>query len=218
VRIVIRDHGVGIEAEHLSRIFDPYFSTQQTGRGLGLATVHSIVRQHNGHIQVRSTPGQGTTFTVLLPAQREQDQPQQQATPPQQSVSRAARILLMDDEDMVLEVTTMILRKLGHDVDQAHDGEAAIACVRQALDDGRPYDCLIMDLTIPNAMGGQEAITHILALDPHARALVSSGYATDAVMANYADYGFVGVLPKPFTLKSLRKALDEVLQQARTTP
>ena len=210
VRIVVRDEGGGIAPEHLQKIFDPYFSTKNAGRGLGLTTVYSIVRQHGGNIYVKSVPGAGTSFTLLVPAQPGALSPER-ISAATSSMSRRAMILLMDDDRMVLDVSSTILKKLGHAVDVARDGVEAIAKYRQALEAGQPYDCLIMDLTVPGGMGGREAMAKILEVDPQAKALVCSGYATDPVMANCRAYGFAGALPKPFTMAALKEALAEVL-------
>lgn len=117
----------------------------------------------------------------------------------------------MDDDRMVLEVSSSILHKLGHAVDLARDGSEALVKYANALEAGKRYDCVIMDLTVPGGMGGSEAMTKILGIDPRARGIVSSGYAADPVMADPRSYGFAGVLPKPFTVTSLRQVLAQVL-------
>ncbi|MES2626033.1 MAG: ATP-binding protein [Pseudomonadota bacterium] len=210
VRIVVRDNGGGIAAEHLDKIFDPYFSTKNAGRGLGLTTVYSIIRQHGGNIYVKSVPGTGTSFTLLLPAEAGATNPERTATTTAPA-SRHATVLVMDDDRLVLEVSSAILRKLGHVVEVARDGGEAIEKYQHALKSGKPYDCLIMDLTVPGGMGGMEAMAKILEINPRAKALVCSGYATDPVMANCRAYGFISALPKPFTMSSLKEALAEVL-------
>ncbi len=214
VRVCVRDEGTGIEPKHLDRIFDPYFTTKQTGSGLGLATAYSIIKRHGGHIGVVSALGQGTTFTLYLPASA--SPPQAETTPSAAacpSPARPANILVMDDEKMIRDIVTKMLLRCGFSVATAPGGREAIAMYQQARAAGAPFDVVIMDLTIPGGIGGKEAIKDILALDPQARVIVSSGYADDPVMANYADYGFKGVAAKPYTLGNLQKVLRQALQQ-----
>ncbi len=216
VKITVRDEGVGIDEDHISRIFDPYFSTKQTGAGLGLATVHSIVRKHKGHITVESVLGQGTTFTVFLPAERtSEDLPGESGEffEPGSSVYTAARILIMDDEQMVRDVSAAMLERLGYGFDFAADGQEALEKYRSSIEDGRPFDVVIMDLTIPGGMGGREASAKLLEMDPKARIIVSSGYSTDPIMANFTKYGFKGRLVKPFRLDDLEEVLKQVLKE-----
>jgi len=213
VKVSVRDEGTGIDPKHLGRIFDPYFTTKQAGNGLGLATVYSVITKHGGHIDVASALGHGTTFTFYLPATAA---PSQAAAHPPAAphphLDHPARILVMDDEPVVCDIVTRMLHACGFEVATARDGQQAIARYQQALAAGTPFDVVIMDLTIPGGIGGKEAIKDILALDPHARAIVSSGYADDPVMANYADYGFKGIAAKPYTLSELRHVLQQVLQ------
>ncbi len=204
VEISVRDHGVGIPAETLPRIFDPYFTTRQTGTGLGLAVVHSIVKNHGGTIRVNSQPGAGTTFIVLLPAAEMAPQTTSTTTagPPVQR-----RVLVMDDEDMVRKVLAKMLTRLGCEVETAADGAQAVELFRQARQNARAFDLVIMDLTIPGGMGGREAITHLQKIDPGIKALVSSGYSDDPVMSDHRAHGFAGVVPKPYAAEQLKNAI-----------
>ena len=208
VEILFHDHGTGIAPEHLSRIFDPYFSSKSTGSGLGLAISYSIIKNHDGLISVRSELGQGTTFSILLPAARqsalESTQPKKQAD--LQHLG-AKKILIMDDENAVRELMATMLTLLGCSTEQARDGEEALALYSQAKNEGAPFDSVIMDLTIPGGMGGKDAVASLLALDPEANVIVASGYANDPIMASYKEYGFSAILPKPFTLGELNKVL-----------
>ena len=212
IHISIRDTGVGISAEHLPMIFDPYFTTKQRGSGLGLATSYSIVSHHMGCITAESEPGKGTTFHVYLPAT-----PQETVAPPPQAAGHATgsgRILVMDDEPMIREVAGAFLGMLGYDVSFAEHGEEAIALYREALQSGRPFAAVVMDLTIPGGMGGKEAIRRLLEIDPSVKALVSSGYSTDPVMADYRNFGFKGVVLKPYVIGDLSSALQSVISES----
>ncbi|MCP4118087.1 MAG: response regulator [Desulfobacteraceae bacterium] len=215
IKVTMDDEGTGIDHKYLDRIFDPYFSTKQAGCGLGLATVLSIINKHNGHISVDSQLGKGTRFTFYLPASESQERPEtkQPVAVKASSTEHIARVLVMDDEKVILNVTKRMLERIGYKVDTALDGGEAIEICRQAMDAGKPFDYVIMDLTIPGGIGGKEAIKEILEIDPDARAIVSSGYADDPVMANYAEYGFKGMAAKPYTLNELREVMGQVLEK-----
>ncbi len=213
VRMTVRDEGVGIDQKNIDRIFDPYFTTKQNGSGLGLAVTYSIISQHGGHIGVVSEPGRGTTFTLYLPAsvsprRAETGESRRAGSPPE----RPVRVLVMDDEEMILSVTARMLEPDGFVVAAARSGREAVEMYLQARASGTPFEAVIMDLTIPGGMGGCEAVKAILAGDPHARVIVSSGYAEDPVMANHAEYGFSGVLEKPYTRNRLLDVLAQVLK------
>ena len=209
VRISIQDDGPGIPPEHLSRIFDPFFTTKHKGRGLGLATAYSIVRKHDGLIEVESKRDQGATFHVYLPApmQAVATETEEQNPPP----TGQGRILVMDDEPDILNFSHDALKRLGYEAELARDGTEAIRRYREALEAGRPFSAIIMDLTIPGGIGGKEAIKDLLELDPQARAIVSSGYSNDPVMAEFSKYGFRGVVAKPYEIRELARVLREVI-------
>jgi len=209
VRISIQDDGPGIPPEHLSRIFDPFFTTKHKGRGLGLATAYSIVRKHDGLIEVESKRDQGATFHVYLPApmQAVATETEEQNPPP----TGQGRILVMDDEPDILNFSHDALKRLGYEAELARDGAEAIRRYREALEAGRPFSAIIMDLTIPGGIGGKEAIKDLLDLDPQARAIVSSGYSNDPVMAEFSKYGFRGVVAKPYEIRELARVLREVI-------
>ena len=214
IKITVRDEGIGIEQNHLDRIFDPYFSTKQAGSGLGLATTYSIINKHSGHIIVDSELGKGTTFTLYLPASKSQQLPETKQPLAERSTrEQTTRILVMDDEEMIREVTTKMLEISGFSVETASDGKQAIEMYKLWMDAGEAFDVVIMDITIPGGIGGKEAIKDILEIDPEARAIVSSGYADDPVMANYAEYGFKGIATKPYTMSDLREVLSRVLEK-----
>jgi PAS domain S-box-containing protein len=210
--IAVADRGTGIAEEHRSRIFDPYFTTKQEGRGLGLAVSHSIVSNHKGAITLSSQVGHGSIFTVYLPVA----DGAAMLTPPPQTASPSGhgRVLVMDDEEGVRQIAGKILRALGHEVDFARDGREAIERWQQARSAGLPFDVVIMDLTVPGGMGGREAMRELLVLDPRAKGIVSSGYSRDPVLAKYGDYGFREVLAKPYSVADAGRVLSAVLTSA----
>ncbi len=211
IELLFQDHGTGIPPEHLSRIFDPYFSSKSTGNGLGLAISYSIIKNHGGVITVSSQLGQGTLFSILLPATHKHAAHPKKKDEAQEIAPR--RILLMDDDQTVQEITEAMLTFLGCSVKHASDGKEAIALYMQAKKDNIPFDIVIMDITIPGGMGGKEAVTALLAMDPQVRAIVSSGYANDPIMANYQEYGFYGILPKPFRIDELKKVITATMEK-----
>lgn len=209
VRISIQDNGVGIPEEALPRIFDPYFTTKPKGSGLGLATVYSIIKNHDGGIEVDSRAGEGTVFHLYLPASEKiltQDMPE--AAEP---VAGMGRILLMDDEDVVRDVGSELLSALGYSVTICGDGVQMISLYRSAIESGKAFDAVIMDLTVPGGMGGKEAMDRLLEIDPEVKGIVSSGYNNDPILSSYRDYGFRGVVTKPYTLIELGDVLHAVL-------
>ncbi len=209
VLVSVTDQGVGIPREHLGKVFDPYFTTKQKGSGLGLATTYSIIKRHNGYITVESMVGKGTTFHFYLPASGLIHK--KEAEPAAAAVSGAGRVLIMDDEEMVRDVAGRVLSRLGYDVAYASCGEEAITAYEKARIDGCPFDVVIMDLTIPGAMGGKEAVKRLREIDPAVKAVVSSGYSNDPIMAHYADYGFCGMVSKPYTIKKLSDTIQKVM-------
>ena len=211
IKIDISDSGSGIPETMLENIFDPYFSTKEQGSGLGLAITHSIISKHGGAISVQSEPGAGTTFTIYLPASTRQQQKKMSAEP-MMTTSHKAKIMIMDDEELIRDVTSAMLSILGHEVIPARDGKEAVKLYQQYHDAGEPIDIIIMDLTIPGGMGGKEAVREILAINPRARVIVSSGYSHDPVMAHCQEYGFVAALVKPFQLQDINDVLNQTLK------
>ena len=211
IEVTLCDNGPGVPDAIRSEIFDPYFTTKQDGNGLGLALTYSIVKKHGGHISVANRPEGGACFTVWLPAAEKEETTDMTEPQSGKQEARQARVLVMDDDEMIREIAQAMLENLGCEVEQAEEGEQALVMYRQAMEQGQPYDLLIMDLTVLSGMGGREAMEKIRQLDPTARALVSSGYSNDPVMANYADYGFSGAVSKPYTQDELAQAVQEVL-------
>ena len=219
VKISIRDHGVGIPEKHLSKIFDPYFSTKemgiQKGMGLGLAITYSIINSHDGYITVESEVGVGTTFTLFLPA-HEKDirelKPIEILEPGKPSI-RAGRILVMDDEESIRKLSKQRLGRLGYEPELAKDGTEAIELYKKAMNSGQPFDLVILDLTVKGGMGGKDAVKALLKIDPQVKAIVSSGYSNDPVMTDFKAYGFTGALHKPNTKKELIAVLKNITKE-----
>jgi PAS domain S-box-containing protein len=209
VKLTIFDQGIGIPPEHLSRIFDPYFTTKQKGSGLGLATAYSIIKKHDGYITVESRLGAGTSFTILLPASANQAPAASKGEG--HPLRGKGRVLVMDDEDLIRDVVGQMLEYIGYEPDFARDGAEAIERYRMAKETGRPFRAVIADLTIAGGMGGREAIKKLLEFDPDAKAIVSSGYSNNPIMANYRKYGFCGVVAKPYEIQKLSDELYKVI-------
>ena len=209
VEISISDQGTGIPPEHLQRIFDPYFTTKEKGSGLGLATSYAVIRNHGGVVTVASELGKGTLFTVTLPASAAG--PEQAAPASVAASGRRGRVLLMDDEALIREVAGELLRAIGQEVVFAECGEVAIAAYQEAMAKGRPFDAVILDLTIRGGMGGVETVRRLLEIDPAVKAIVSSGYSDDAAISSYREKGFQAVLNKPYTVEGLHAVLNELM-------
>jgi two-component system, cell cycle sensor histidine kinase and response regulator CckA len=211
IKISISDQGVGISQEHMQRIFDPYFTTKEKGRGLGLASAYSIIRNHDGHISVFSRQGRGTTFTIHLPliSIPKAIRPAQQGS----VITGSGKILVMDDEEAVLEVADEILAYLGYEAVCARNGEDALELYRKIDEAGEKFVAIIADLTIPGGMGGEEMAKVLLETDPGVKIIVSSGYNNDPIMSEYGSYGFSGVICKPYLVEDVSRVLAEVLGQ-----
>jgi two-component system, cell cycle sensor histidine kinase and response regulator CckA len=215
VKISLRDTGVGMPREDLSKIFDPYFTTKgESHSGLGLAVAYFVVKKHGGLITVDSEPEVSTTFTIYLPAAAAA-RARVETAPAAVEGPGHGRILVMDDEEIVRKVLEKILGRFGYETAFAKDGAEAVDMYRSAMEVGRPFDAVIMDLTVTGGMGGREAIELLRLIDPSAKAIVSSGYSDDPVMADFRRYGFDGVIAKPFRADELREALGRVLAAKR---
>ena len=214
VRLSIADQGCGIPQEMLPRIFDPYFSTKQRGdqkgMGLGLTICHAILHKHQGAITVTSRVGTGSTFDLYLPAARKPVD--QEPAPPPDRLLQPARILVMDDEEALREIVGISLRQMGHEVELVEDGRRAVEAYRRARDQGRPFDAVLLDLTVRGGIGGAEAVHSLLQLDPSVKAIVMSGYANDPVLQEPERHGFKGAMPKPFNVRKLQEILSQVLR------
>lgn len=205
VVISFHDRGGGIPGEILTRIFDPYFTTKQKGSGLGLTACFTIVKKHGGHITAESEPGAGSAFHVYLPLSGHSAP--EQAEPGKDFHAEGGRVLLMDDETGVLKIGARMLEHLGYRVETALCGAEAVKLYKSAMKNGKGFDAVILDLTIPGGMGGKVALKKLLEADPEVKALVSSGYSSDAILSNYEQHGFSGVISKPYTVAELKAAL-----------
>ncbi|MHC1709266.1 MAG: ATP-binding protein [Methanomassiliicoccales archaeon] len=208
IRIKIQDSGPGVPEDVLERIFDPYFSTKGHNRGLGLTLAQSVIRRHGGVIVAESQPGQGAAFITYLPVHR--------YVPDQRlgdggRKERSGRILWMDDEDGIREIGKELLEHLGYEAVTAAEGQEAIDLYQRDLGT-RPFDAVILDLLVPNGLGGAETMEKLMAIDPAVRAVVCSGYSNDPIMANHLEHGFMAVLPKPFNIANLKSVLATVTQ------
>ena len=210
VRIAVRDSGEGIPPEVQERIFDPYFTTKANGSGLGLAVSYSIVRKHGGAITVDSEPGKGSTFTFYLPASRK---PLERRGDGERGrlPTGSGRILVLDDEEFIRRLTCRMLERLGYEPVAVSDGESAVREYRRSLETGQRFVLTILDLTIAGGQGGIETLAALRELDPQVRALLCSGYGGDQALRDFQEYGFNGLLPKPFRLAELARAVADAL-------
>ncbi len=209
VEISVSDTGTGIPEQFLEKIFDPYFTTKQQQSGLGLSTCYSIISKHGGHITVSSDFGNGSTFCVYLPAAQRSGE---SGTGPFSFFpSGQGRILVMDDEKQVREIMKEMLEMLGYRVECAKEGSEAVELYRKGMEEGVPYAAVILDLTVPGGVGGIETIASLQDMDPNVKAIVSSGYSSDPVMAKYGEYGFQSVLAKPYRLQDVNDVLRKLV-------
>jgi len=211
VMIAIQDTGIGIPERFLGNIFDPYFTTKEKGSGLGLATSYSIVSNHGGVIDVRTKSGQGSTFLIYLPARAGQTSGDATFEPEKRSLTRTARILVMDDEEIIRNLSSELLRVLGHEVEVSKHGQEALEMYQSAVAGGKPFDIVILDLTVRGGMGGSETMQNLLAIDPAVRAIASSGYSEDTRTVNYQKQGFKAFLKKPYHIDTLSEVLNKML-------
>ena len=211
VKISVKDNGEGIPEEIQDRIFDPFFSTKEEGRGLGLYSAYLIATRHGGDIDFESHPGRGTTFHILLPStgkapRREIKEKAGEATVGEGKI----RVLLMDDQEAVLDSTSLLLKELGFEVETARNGQEAIERYKRALEEGKAFHAVVMDLTVPGGMGGKEAIKRLKEIDPNVRAIVYTGYSNDPILSSFREYGFSGALKKPFKIEELITEIKRV--------
>jgi CheY-like chemotaxis protein len=208
VKITIKDQGEGIPQEDLCKVFDPYVTTRKAGRGLGLTSAYSILKKHEGHITVESSPGEGASFTLFLPASFSHVSNQVEYSGLKYG---HGKILVMDDDNLMLNILGTMLETLGYKAEFALEGQQAVDKYAEAQQSGAPFDAVVMDLIIPGGMGGREAVKKLLAIDPRAKVIVSSGYRNNSVMSDYKNYGFSGVIAKPYRATELSKLIQQVL-------
>ncbi len=214
IRVDIKDEGVGIPENYLKRIFDPYFTTKAKGNGLGLATTYSIMKNHNGLITVDSKVHFGSTFTLYLPASRNVELPVESPRSITPVIAGTGRVLVVDDEEAIRALVEFTLSRLGYEVTDAATALDGVNIYREHLEKGERFDAVILDLTLPGGMGGKEALKRLIEIDPTVNAIVSSGYAMDSTMARYQDYGFRGVIAKPYEASELGKIVHEVIESS----
>jgi two-component system cell cycle sensor histidine kinase/response regulator CckA len=221
VKVSIEDQGIGIEEENLPKIFDPYFTAKgmgsDKGMGLGLAVAFSIVQRHNGHIAVESIPDKGTTVNIYLPVYREETE----ITNNHKEAARRShgRILFMDDEEAVREIGGQFISHMGYEVVLAGNGDEAMTLYKDALNSGKSFDAVILDLTVKVGIGGKEVMGELLSLDPNVKAIISSGYTDDPAISRYGDWGFKGAITKPYGIEQLKGILQRIgLGENKETP
>ncbi|MBN1622452.1 MAG: PAS domain S-box protein [Endomicrobiales bacterium] len=211
IKICIRDSGVGIPKENLNKIFDPYFTTKNEGSGLGLSTVYSIIKKHNGHITVQSESGKGTEFCIYIPAYKGKiEKPVKEENIIEKD---SGRVLIMDDDKAVLNVLSRMLKHIGYEVVSTNDGKEAIKVYKESMNSGKPFDAVILDLTVRAGMGGKLAISELLKIDPNVKAVASSGYSDDSTAAEHKNLGFKEFLGKPYVPEKLSKVLKSIKAQ-----
>jgi PAS domain S-box-containing protein len=211
LRIDIIDEGYGIPKENLDKVFDPYFTTKPKAGGLGLSSTYAIMKNHEGHISISSTPAKGTTVTLYFPAVVESTKIKCDEL--KRKTTGIAKILVMDDDDFIRELLNEALTSFGYEVELTINGDETIKKYSESLDAGSPYDLIIMDLTIPGGKGGKETIIELKAIDPDIRAIVSSGYSNDPILSNFEYYGFKGIITKPYNMDVLRDAIEKIIGQ-----
>jgi nitrogen-specific signal transduction histidine kinase/CheY-like chemotaxis protein len=210
VQIEVQDNGSGIKPEHLQKIFEPFFTTKKTGTGLGLATVLSIVKRHGGQMGVDSEVGRGTAFTVFLPLADKPEEVEARRAPSLRFATKTGRILFMDDDEHIRTLTKGMIESLEYKCDLAKDGEEAVQLYKRYLNIGRPYDIVIMDLTIIGGMGGEQTFKVLRELHPEVCAIIASGYDNEEMRRQFLDMGFYGYLTKPYRVSELGRIIRTV--------
>lgn len=211
VELSVSDQGTGIPEKYRQRIFDPYFTTKQKGSGIGLTTSYSIVQQHRGTLSVSSVVGEGSIFRVMLPAVSAAVIEAKPKTPGTALEKGAGRILVMDDEEVILELAKEILEAAGYEIETALNGESALECWRKAQERGAGFDLVVLDLTIAGGAGGKDVVKKIRQITPNARAIASSGYCNDPVISDYSSFEFCGVLPKPYSAGEMLRVVSAAI-------
>lgn len=209
IRISIEDNGTGIDKESIGKIFDPYFTTKNSGSGLGLAIVNSVIEQHGGSIEVDSNPGGGTKFTIYLPASDQQLVTESPYS--SKLMTGRGKILVMDDEPQVRELTQNVLRQVGYEVQICSDGKEVIEKYVRAANSDSKFDLVILDLIVPQGMGGIETVEKLLDFDPHVSVIAMTGYTTNNIKTEYLDYGFKGFTQKPYDIKELSELVFSLI-------
>jgi len=211
VKFSIQDQGIGILEKNLSDIFDPFYTTKPKGSGLGLSTAYSIIKRHDGYINVYSEVDKGTVFHVYLPTTMKNDSANNKRK--EKIQKERGKILIMDDQESILKMACRILNRLGFKTSVAKDGQQAIDLYREVYNTENSFDLVILDLTVPGGMGGARTILELQQINPNIKAVVSSGYSNDPVMSDYKRYGFSGILSKPYSPKQISQILSQLLNK-----
>ena len=211
VKFQITDNGAGIPPEVLPNIFDPYFTTKPTGHGLGLAISYSIVKNHSGHIDVQSAVGKGTSFSLYLPAS--ESEVSIKDTNISVPLKKDIRLLILEDEDNIVTLLSRIFDHYGYEAEFCYDGESAVIAFEKSITEDKPFDAVLLDLTIPGGLGGKETFLNIIKIDPNVKGIVSSGYSNDDAMSNYSQYGFSARIVKPYNIEELIQTITEVISK-----
>lgn len=206
--IKIEDTGTGIDKKILPDIFNPYFTTKKNGHGLGLSLVYSIVKKHSGFIIADSLPGEGTTFTIYLPATEQPEKTDKTGSDP--DFPGGKKILFMDDDEEIRKMAVKMIELLNCEVTTVPDGESAITVFNEEYSKGIPFDAVILDITIPGGIGGRETIESLVKTDPHIKAVVSTGYANSPLISEFRKHGFSAVIKKPYTFEELVKTMSNL--------
>jgi PAS domain S-box-containing protein len=213
VKVTIQDTGIGIPRNLLTKIFDPFFTTKRKGSGLGLSTVFSIIKKHKGFVYANSESGTGTSFNLYLPAVVEPKEKTEQAEDKQKFAKEEGRVLIMDDKSFIRKAAARALQLFGFEVDGAEDGEEAINLYKEAMEKGAPYNVVILDLTVPGAMGGLKTLKELRKIDPKVKAIVSSGYSDDPVMSDHVKFGFNAIIKKPYEYNDLAGVVKNLMKK-----
>ncbi len=215
VTISITDQGGGIPEDDLHRVFDPYFTTKPNHNGLGLTTAHSVITQHEGCIDVESVAEKGSTFYIYLPAAPVQQQETDwEIEDSDESPVARRRVLFMDDEDYIRRTAAKLLEHIGYETTTAAKGEDVLDLYRESLDESRPFDVVVLDLSVNGGKGARETIADLRQLDPEVRAVVTSGYATDPILNDFRRFGFTAALSKPYTVQTIEQAISKALEES----
>jgi CheY-like chemotaxis protein len=210
VQIQLVDDGGGISAIDLERVFDPYFSTKDDGNGLGLSVCYSIMKKHDGWIEIESRPNIGTTVTLAFPAQEDSGNlmAERKSDTKLGIPEKALKILVMDDEQGIRDLLSRMFNRMGHQCRVTDDGDSAVRAYRDSMGTADAFDVVMLDLTVKGGKGGREAVAEILEYDPKAVCIASSGYSEDPVLSDFSEFGFSGVLKKPYGVRALKEALE----------